>query len=70
MKKKITPLMLNKKAISNLKEKYLLGGKSADYCYSTSVDYCKSECCDTKFYKNCVATYITSVTEFAFCKAF
>ena len=70
MKKKTTSLMLNKKSISNLRENYLLGGKSADHCYSTSVDYCKSECCYTKIHKNCKVAYAASVTGLGFCGAF
>ncbi len=70
MKKKITSLMLNKKSISSLKETHVLGGKSDEYCYSTSKNYCKSACCSSKLYQDCTVTYAACVTELRFCGAF
>jgi hypothetical protein len=70
MKKKTTPLMLNKKSISSLKNTLILGGKTNRYLYFTSKEYCKTKCCSTQFYQDCTVTYEACVTELRFCGAF
>ncbi|WP_046757404.1 hypothetical protein [Kordia jejudonensis] len=69
-KKKTTLLPLNKKSISKLQNTAISGGNAENFGYLTSIGYCKTRCCSSKYYQDCTVTYEACITEPRFCGMF